>query len=41
MPGVSIATPVGNHAITMSEFFTIYDIYENYRGLDPLEMERA
>ncbi len=41
MPGVQITTPVGNHAITVSEFFTIYNIYDNYRDLKPLEMEKA
>ena len=40
MPGVPITTPVGNHAITMSEFFTIYYIYDNYNGLDQLVMDR-
>jgi len=30
MPGVKITTPVGNHAITVEEFFTIYNIYDKY-----------
>lgn len=36
MPGVCLATPIGNHAITISEFMTIYNIYEKYRGKAPL-----
>ncbi len=36
MPGVGIVTPIGNHAITIEEFLTIYHMYEKYEGLDPL-----
>ncbi len=32
MPGVQIADPVGNHAITLDEFMTIYSIYKKYKG---------
>ena len=32
MPGVSITTPTGNHAITLDEFMTIYNIYRKYDG---------
>lgn len=32
MPGVSLAKPLGNHAITIDEFKTIYDIYKKYEG---------
>lgn len=34
MPGVSITTPTGNHAITVDEFMTIYNIYKKYDGED-------
>ena len=36
MPGVHAVKPIGNHAITMDEFMTIYRIYEQYRGKPPL-----
>ena len=32
MPGVSLAQPIGNHAITIEEFQTIYAIYKKYDG---------
>ena len=32
MPGVAFAVPLGNHAITMDEFMTIYEIYKKYDG---------
>lgn len=38
MPGVQIVRPIGDHAITMAEFFTIYKIYEKYDNLPPLCM---
>lgn len=34
MPGVSIARPIGNHAITIEEFKTIYQIYRKYEEKD-------
>lgn len=34
MPGVSLARPQGNHAITLDEFRTIYKIYQKYNGKD-------
>lgn len=34
MPGVCLAQPIGNHAITLEEFITIYDIYKKYEGKD-------
>ena len=34
MPGVSLAKPLGNHAITIDEFKTIYEIYKKYEGKD-------
>ena len=34
MPGVSLARVLGNHAITIDEFFTIYSIYKKYEGKD-------
>ena len=37
MPGVKIVNPIGNHGITVDEFYTIYNIYSKYSGLNPLE----
>lgn len=34
MPGVNIVDAIGNHAITLEEFKTIYDIYKKYEGKD-------
>lgn len=34
MPGVALAAPLGNHAITIEEFKTIYGIYKKYDGKD-------
>lgn len=33
MPGVEITPPIGNHAITIPEFMTIYTIYKKYEGM--------
>ena len=38
IPGVAITEPIGNHAITIEEFLTIFDIYLKYNGLEPLKM---
>ena len=38
MPGVPLASVFGNHAITLEEFMTMYDIYKKYEGLAPLKM---
>ncbi len=32
MPGVPLVLPTGNHAITISEFMTVYNIYRKYEG---------
>lgn len=32
MPGAELAKPLGNHAITIDEFMTIYNIYKKYEG---------
>lgn len=32
MPGVELAKPLGNHAITIEEFNTIYTIFKKYEG---------
>lgn len=40
MPGMKLATPLFNHAITVYEFLTIWDIFSKYQGLGPLEMEK-
>lgn len=34
MPGVGIVKPIGNHAITLDEFYQIYGIYVKYDGLE-------
>ena len=36
MPGVELVKPIGNHAITIEEFMTIYEIYKKYEGKNPL-----
>ena len=38
MPGIRLASPVRNHAITLDEFRTVWNIYRKYDGLDPLVM---
>ncbi len=38
MPGVGITPVIGNHAITLEEFMTIYEFYKKYEGLGPLQM---
>lgn len=30
--GVAITRPIGGHAITLEEFWTIYQIYRKYQG---------
>ncbi len=32
IPGTSLAQPIGNHAITIEEFKTIYSIFKKYSG---------
>lgn len=32
MPGIQLTTPLGDHAVTIGEFKTIYGIYRKYRG---------
>ena len=32
MPGIAITHPIGNHAVTISEFHTIYKIFKQYEG---------
>ena len=41
MPGIKIVQPVGNHAITVDDFKTIYGIYKKYEGLGLFVFERA
>ncbi len=38
IPGVGLTIPVGNHAITKSEFVQIYNIYKKYDTNHPLKM---
>ena len=40
MPGVGIVKPIGNHAITMEEFYQIYEIYEKYDGLEVMAFSK-
>ena len=40
MPGVEVVGPIGNHAITIDEFMTIYKIFKKYEGLDLLKMNQ-
>ena len=39
MPGMQLANPLFGHAITLEEFYTIWDIYSKYSGLKVLEMQ--
>ena len=41
MPGIKLTEPVGPHAITVEEFYTIYRIYEKYEGLSVFQFERG
>lgn len=41
MPGVQITRPIGQHAITFDEFKAIYEIFEKYASLPPLQMEKV
>lgn len=34
-PGIRLFEPIGNHAITIEEFKTIYSIYTKYEGKQP------
>lgn len=34
MPGIEMVRSIGNHAITIDEFKTIYQIYKKYEGKD-------
>lgn len=39
IPGIPVVDSyVGNHAITINEFFEIYNIFKRYENLNPLEM---
>ena len=39
MPGIGLASPLFNHAITLEEFYTIWNIYSKYEGLSMLQMK--
>lgn len=39
MPGIGIAETLGDHAVTIDEFKTIYNIYKKYEGMSVLQME--
>ena len=41
MPGIPITSVIGNHAITLDEFKTIYYIFKNYEGLEHLRMSKS
>lgn len=36
MPGIKVVEPIGNHAITINEFKTVFEIYKKYNGKSPL-----
>lgn len=38
--GIAHTNVLGDHAITITEFMTIYRIYEKYNGLSPLDMSQ-
>ena len=38
MPGAELVGAIGNHAITIDEFITIYNIYKKYNGLSALKL---
>lgn len=40
VPGIELAKPFGNHAITIEEFKSIYQIYKKYEGLSVLSFEK-
>lgn len=40
MPGVPLAPPIGNHAITFEEFKNIYSVYSKYIDLPVLRMSK-
>lgn len=37
MPGIPITQEFGDHAVTIEEFMSIYNIFEKYKGKKPLE----
>lgn len=39
MPGIAITSPLGQHAVTASEFKIIYEIFKRYEGKAVLVME--
>lgn len=40
MPGIKITSCICDHAVKISEFQSIWSIFEQYAGLQVLEMER-
>ena len=38
LPGIPVVSTVMNHAITFTQFKTIYQILNSYSGLKPLDM---
>ena len=40
VPGINVASHLGDHAVTIDEFKTIYSIFCKYDGLPPLQFER-
>ncbi len=38
MPGIRVTKVIGDHAITLEEFFTIYEIYKKYENRTILQM---
>lgn len=41
LPGIAVTSVLGNHAITVDEFLSIYNLFEKYKGLSILDMSKA
>lgn len=39
--GICFGPVFGDHAVTVEEFKTIWEIYKKYEGLNPLEFEKT
>lgn len=37
MPGIRVTQELGGHAVTIEEFKEIFNIFEKYKGKDPLK----
>ena len=41
VPGIGVAPVIGEHAITLDEFMTVYQIFKKYQGLPLLKMPKT